>query len=88
MRLEISPSYCWGVKDWLAVPASHTPPVSDFTLVIQSLSGPPGGKTEVYSLHKTIWGSSDLDYLVPDYRGATVFDLYSVKQKQPFNDYR
>jgi hypothetical protein len=23
-----SPSYCWGVKDWLSGPASHTPPVS------------------------------------------------------------
>jgi len=32
MRLERSLSYCWGVLDWLAVPASPTPTVSQYKL--------------------------------------------------------
>jgi hypothetical protein len=32
MRLERSLSYCWGVKDWLALPSSSMPPVSRYRL--------------------------------------------------------
>ena len=39
-------------------------------------------KRKGYSWHKTVWRSKHLDYLGPDYRRTTVFDLYRAKQSK------